>query len=153
MLTPQQQSFLNEAHQAAIDAGHIFPAVAACEAALESRYGQSKLAVEANNLFGQKQSHPPLGETLSLPTEKYLKGQWVTVNADWVKFPKLADSFAARMALLRRLAPAYPHYANALVAKTEPDYITEVSASWSTDPNRASNVLMTWKLHFGPNSV
>ena len=56
MTTTPQDSFLRQASAAARAAGHIFPDYAACEAALESTWGQSRLAREANNLFGQKQS-------------------------------------------------------------------------------------------------
>ncbi|HZU08351.1 MAG TPA: glucosaminidase domain-containing protein, partial [Pseudacidobacterium sp.] len=58
-----QETFLQKAYQAAAAAGHIFPEYAACEAALESGWGLSHLATEANNLFGQKQAHPPLPGT------------------------------------------------------------------------------------------
>ena len=57
-----QDSFLRQAAAAAHTAGHIFPAYAACEAALESTWGQSRLARQANNLFGQKQSAEPESE-------------------------------------------------------------------------------------------
>jgi hypothetical protein len=70
-----QDDFLLKACEAARTAGHVFPEYAACEAALESAWGMSRLAVEANNLFGQKQSHPPLGESLDLPTKEYLHGR------------------------------------------------------------------------------
>ena len=56
MTTTPQDSFLRQASAAARAAGHIFPDYAACEAALESTWGRSRLAREANNLFGQKQS-------------------------------------------------------------------------------------------------
>lgn len=52
-----QEEFLQQAASAARRAGHIFPEYAACEAALESAWGHSELAREANNLFGQKQAH------------------------------------------------------------------------------------------------
>jgi flagellum-specific peptidoglycan hydrolase FlgJ len=138
-----QQEFLNKAFTAACLAGHIFPEIAACEAAVESAWGQSKLALEANNLFGQKQSHPPIEGTgtLALPTREYLGKQWVTVEANWAKFASWNESFRARMALLERLSHAYPHYAAALAARSGEDFAAEVSKTWSTDPARAAKVL------------
>lgn len=149
-MTPSQAEFLQKAHAAASSADHIFPEIAACEAALESGWGQSKLAIVANNLFGQKQSHPPVPgtETLSLPTREYLHGDWVTVSAEWIKFPSWNECFRSRMALLRRLSRAYPHYAKALESQTEEQFATEVSKSWSTDPDRAQKVLNLWRNHF-----
>lgn len=149
MLTEAEQSFLSSTARAAQAAGHIFPAMAACEAALESTWGQSQLAVKANNLFGQKQQQHPIYGTLALPTREFINHAWVTQNADWIQFPALTDCFAARMDTLRRLAPEYPHYGLALSAKTADQYVQEVSLSWSTDPARAQKCIAIWQAH-GP---
>jgi flagellum-specific peptidoglycan hydrolase FlgJ len=142
-----QETFLIRARAAAGAAGHVFPEFAACEAALESAWGQSKLAIEANNLFGQKQSHPPLGEGIQLPTKEYAHGAWLTVPALWAKFADWQGCFAARMALLERLSTAYPAYAAALAAKEGAEFVTLVSQRWSTDPNRGAKVLQVWQVH------
>jgi flagellum-specific peptidoglycan hydrolase FlgJ len=144
-----QTNFLSRAYQAAQAAHHIFPAYAACEAALESGWGHSQLAVEANNLFGQKQSHPPMPgtETMTLPTREFLQGHWMTVSANWAKFAGWSECFQARMALLERLSRAYPHYGAALKAVTGEQYVAAVSLSWSTDPQRAGKVLAVYDAH------
>jgi flagellum-specific peptidoglycan hydrolase FlgJ len=142
-----QERFLTKAEAAARAAGHVFPEYAACEAALESAWGMSRLAMEANNLFGQKQSHPPVGDTFELPTKECLHGAWVWVPAAWVKFADWQASFAARMALLERLARAYPAYAAALAAKDGASFVTLVSKRWSTDPERAAKVLRVHEAH------
>ncbi|MHB8301669.1 MAG: glucosaminidase domain-containing protein [Acidobacteriaceae bacterium] len=144
-----QSSFLSRAYRAAQAANHIFPEYAACEAALESGWGHSKLAVEANNLFGQKQSHPPMAgcETVTMPTREYLHDHWMTVNANWAKFADWGQSFSARMGLLKRLARDFPHYASALKASNGEQYVMAVSRSWSTDPERAGKVLAIYDAH------
>ncbi len=142
-----QEEFLTRAFAAAQAASHIYPGFAACEAALESAWGHSRLALEANNLFGQKQSHPPTGDSVSLPTKEFLHGAWVTVSATWTSFPNWQSCFAARMMLLQRLAKAYPAYAAALEAATGSDFVTLVSSKWSTDPARAAKVLAVWEAH------
>ena len=142
-----QETFLTKACAAARAAGHLYPEYAACEAALESAWGGSKLATEANNLFGQKQSHPPVGEAIQLPTKEYAHGAWLTVPASWVKFADWQGCFAARMALLERLANAYPSYAAALMAKDGRAFVTLVSRRWSTDPKRGEKVLQVWQMH------
>lgn len=141
--------FLCRAAAAAAAAGHVFPEYAACEAALESSWGQSKLALAAKNLFGQKQSQPPIAGagTLSLPTREYLHGVWVTVTANWVNFPDWNSCFAARMQLLRVASGRYPHYAAALAATSGEEFVREVSQTWSTDPARADKVLSIYKAH------
>lgn len=141
MLTPEQLQWLQEMTVNAKNAGHVFPAMAACEAALESAWGKSKLAEEDNNLFGMKQHQHPVYGTASLPTKEFENGQWVTVNAEFVQYPDAETCFFDRMATLRRMQKWYPHYANAVCAADAQTYITEVSQTWSTDPNRATKVL------------
>ena len=144
-----QEEFLRKASDAAAAAGHMFPEYAACEAALESAWGLSHLAARANNLFGQKQSHPAHEgtETISLPTREYLHGAWTTVPANWIVFAGWQACFEERMKLLHTLESAYPHYAAALKAKNGEEFITEVSKSWSTDPQRAGKVLSIYDHH------
>jgi flagellum-specific peptidoglycan hydrolase FlgJ len=144
-----QTIFLSRAYRAAQAAHHIFPAFAACEAALESGWGRSQLAVEANNLFGQKQSHPPVAgtETIAMPTREFLHGHWLTVSANWAKFADWSECFRARMELLERLSRAYPHYGAALKAANGEQYVSAVSQNWSTDPERAGKVLAVYDAH------
>lgn len=140
-MTPQEHAFLNSAFAAATKAGHVFPEMAACEAALESGYGCSVLAIQDRNLFGMKQHVHPIYGTCSLPTREFLGSKWVEVTANFVNYPELADCFADRMNTLQRLAAYYPHYAAALKAASPVTYVLEVSKTWSTDPKRAEKVL------------
>jgi len=143
-MTLQDHDFLNRAFEAAKKADHIFPEMAACEAALESGYGRSVLAAQDNNLFGMKaHAHPdhPEWGTVTLPTNEFYGGKWIAVEANWIVYPEWADCFADRMATLKRLEPFYPHYARALAAGQPELYVMEVSSTWSTDPKRAQKVL------------
>lgn len=133
--------FLQKAVQQAIRSGHIFPQMAAAEAALESGFGTSGLAISDNNLFGMKQHKHPVYGTHVLPTKEFLNGEWTVVNAQWIKYPDWAACFSDRMDTLRRLKDAYPHYAAALAATDATTYVTEVSRTWSTDPQRAAKVI------------
>jgi flagellum-specific peptidoglycan hydrolase FlgJ len=107
----------------------------AAEAALESEWGRSLLALQDNNLFGVKaHEHPDYG-IAKLPTREFEGGTWIEVAAaSWEKYPDWASCFADRLATLRRLAPHYPHYSAALLAPDAGTYIREVSQTWSTDP-------------------
>lgn len=146
-MLPYQQQFLHAAAKAAETAGHVFPEMAACEAALESGYGHSMLAQD-NNLFGMKlhahPEHPEWGE-VALPTKECEAGQWVSCNAKWMWYPDWAACFADRVATLKRLAPFYPHYKAALEAGSATTYIMEVSKTWSTDPERAEKCLAIYE--------
>lgn len=143
-----QKQFLDAATTEAAKVSHPFPAMAACEAALESNYGLSELARDACNLFGMKQHLHPVFQTMTLPTREFENGEWETVpGADWVKYPDQASCFADRLSTLRRLAPVLPNYANALEAVDAYAYVTAVSASWSTDPQRAAKVIAIYQAY------
>lgn len=141
--------FIKTAIPDAIAAKHIFPGMAVAEALEESTvaygnvYQLSELAGKYNNLFGLK-----YGEfTCTLPKVELPTHEWegskgfVATTADWPIFSSWQQAFAVRMDVLRGLADVFPHYAAALQAKTPQEYVVEVSKTWSTDPQRASNVL------------
>lgn len=149
-----QRQFLMRATAEATKANHPFPEMAACEAALESTWGNSELAREDCNLFGMKQHSHPIYGTHNLPTREFVgvekdtdavKDGWITVTARWVHYPDWASCFADRLATLERLSNAYPHYKAALEAKDPETYILEVSRTWATDPGRAQKVLALYK--------
>jgi flagellum-specific peptidoglycan hydrolase FlgJ len=148
-MTPEQKQFVMDAAAAAAKSGHIFPQMAACEAALESRYGTSLLAVQDCNLFGMKQHVHPIYRTHNLPTREFECGKWIATTAAWVLYPDWASCFADRMSTLKRLASVYGHYAGALAAPDAATYIAEVSQTWSTDPERGKKVLEIWQAVFG----
>lgn len=139
-MNTEQKLFLKMAAAAAKQADHIFPQMAACEAALECAYGHSALAVRDNNLFGCKQHKHEIYGTHILPTREFQDGTWIEVSARWIHYPGWAACFFDRMATLHRLASVYPHYKAALDAAGPHTYIVEVSQTWSTDPQRADKV-------------
>jgi len=131
-----QKQFLDRATAEAVKANHPFPKMAACEAALESSWGNSQLAREACNLFGMKEhQHNAFGK-INLPTREWSAAQgWTQVpGADWEKYPDWRACFCDRLVTLERLSNAYAHYKRALDARDARTYIVEVSESWSTDP-------------------
>lgn len=144
-MTPDQ--FFPRAIAAARAAGHLWPDYAACEAAEESAWGESQLARQGNNLFGQKApADPPAGwdyPTLELPTTEIVGGRRSQCIARWPRFPDWPTAFRERMALLRRV----PAYAPALAAPTGESFIRLVSPVWATDPERAMNVLNIYAAH------
>ncbi len=151
-MTPDQRNWVLNAAGEAAQAGHVFPRMAASEAALESGFGTSALARLGLNLFGMKQHiHPTFG-TLSLPTKEFENGQWVPQVAQWVQYDTLADCFADRMATLMRLRDIYPEYQAALTAPDVQTYIVNVSKRWSTDPARAQKVTAIYDEVFPPDS-
>lgn len=157
------KQFIDKAADAADQAHHPFKVMAACEAALESGYGTSFLAVKDNNLFGMKQHYHPVYGTHSLPTREFIgiaKEQsmgapdgkldgWISIMAAWVSYPGWKECFEDRVNTLLRLAPqkGFEHYNNALHAPDPITYIKEVSSKWSTDPDRAIKVINIYNLY------
>jgi flagellum-specific peptidoglycan hydrolase FlgJ len=132
-----QRNFLDRASGEALKANCLFPQMAACEAALESNYGNSELATRDNNLFGLKlHSHPdhPEWGLHSLPTREFENGEWITINSNWMSYPDWNACFQDRMGTLYRLSNLFPHYAAAVKATDPETYVRQVSQSWSTDP-------------------
>lgn len=140
-----QRQFLDKATAEAVKANHPFPRMAACEAALESSWGNSSLAREGNNLFGMKQHVHEVYGTMNLPTREFIGGLWTSVLAAWVAYPDWRACFADRLATLERLSNVYPHYKAALNAQDAQTYIAEVSRTWSTDPQRGQKVLSIYQ--------
>lgn len=149
-MTAANQAFIAKAIAAATQAPHIWPAMAAAEAALESAhltlqgtvFGGSQLALNSNNLFGMKAHANNTFGAINLPTKEYssVKG-WYTIEASWEVYPDWASCFKDRMDTLERLEGTYPHYAAALAATDPITYVEQVSLTWSTGPKRAQSVI------------
>ena len=90
-----QKNFLDAIKQGAIDGAKegILPSITAAQAILESGWGNSGLAKAPNhNLFGIKNSDDWTGETVTVPTQEYVNGEYITVNAAFRKYVSWNDS-------------------------------------------------------------
>jgi len=152
-MTPSQRLWVLDCAGEASQSSHIYPKMAACEAALESDYGTSALARLGFNLFGMKSHMHSAYGTMNLPTREFLHGEWVQIIGAWVKYDNLTECFADRMETLTRLRDVYPHYQAALAAPTPEVYIQEVSATWSTDPDRGAKCLAIYNVVFPPQNT
>jgi flagellum-specific peptidoglycan hydrolase FlgJ len=150
VITPAQQDFLKRSYAAGLASQHPFPGYAAAETALESAWGTDAITVRGNDLFGQKAGSSTAGnECIYCDTkEEGPHGHWYTAHATWPIFASWTDSYNARIALLRHLAPEYPAtYGAALQAKTGEDFVRRVSLKWSTWTGRAAAVLSIYNSH------
>ena len=90
-----QSHFLSAIKQGAMDGAKegILPSITAAQAILESGWGSSELAkAPNNNLFGIKGSEDWHGEIVTVPTQEYLNGDYITVNAAFRKYASWNDS-------------------------------------------------------------
>jgi len=156
--------YFSKAIPAALAAKHIWPWFIACAAAVESAWGESRLAREANNLLGEKSGFASAGAPLiNLPTREFVPqgnefpplgtykiesvvegdkpGTWIDIDCWWPKFADWQQSFVASMRLLRN-----SHlYVDAMDAETGTDFIRAVSQKWATDPHRADVTLQIYR--------
>lgn len=86
-------SFISSIHDGAISSWRkygVLPSVSGAQAILESGWGQSTLATYGNNLFGIKGTYN--GQYVIMPTQEYINGQWITVNAQFRKYNSWNES-------------------------------------------------------------
>lgn len=70
----------------------ILPSLVGAQAILESGWGKSSLAVNANNLFGVKADSNWKGERYNVPTKEFIDNEWITINADFRKYKDWNES-------------------------------------------------------------
>ena len=91
----KQSHFLSAIKQGAMDGAKegVLPSITAAQAILESGWGSSELAkAPNNNLFGIKDSEDWNGEIVTVPTQEYVNGGYITVNAAFRKYASWNDS-------------------------------------------------------------
>lgn len=93
---------LTTAAVASAKASGVPASITIAQAALESGWGESALAKTGNNLFGIKADSLWRGQTLTMNTKEYIKGQWVVVPALWRKYPSWQASIDDHAAFLKR---------------------------------------------------
>jgi flagellum-specific peptidoglycan hydrolase FlgJ len=118
--------------------------VTIAQAALESGWGASGLAIQACNLFGVKSSPGWNGPTLDMNTHEVIGGKEITVLAHWRKYPDLATCIADRGAFFHK----NPRYAKALACKDCISFAEAIQAAhYSTDPEYAAKLIDLIKQH------
>ena len=123
---------LQAAQSAALKVPTFNPVIAAAQACLESNFGESELATQANNLKGVKAGRSWQGETLELPTKEWGPNGWYMNTAKWRKYPTWEAAFLDYADLIKRVYPfavpvrSDPHaFLWALVGRDTPKYATD----------------------------
>lgn len=114
----------------------ILASLTAAQAFIESGKGNSKLTVNANNLFGIKGSYN--GQSVTMKTTEYYNGVACTVYAAFRKYPSWQESVNDHSGLFNRLA----RYKN---LRGETDYVkacNNVKADgYATSPTYATTLI------------
>jgi len=110
------------------------------QAILESGWGQSALARQANNFFGIKAAaHVAPDSYVQLPTEEIVLGRTVTEEADFAKYATAADGFKAHGLLLSQAS----RYAAAMAVRSNPaQFAAQLQkCGYSTNPGYAASLM------------
>lgn len=152
-MTEKQNAFLKmavPAAQAAQRRWGVPASVTIAQAILESSnvlgWGQSELAREANNYFGIKAAHGAAPECyMELPTHEYVNNQLEPIDAQFARYPDIAESFDAHAKLLavaRRYRPAMA------VAHDPASFALQLQrCGYSTSPTYAASLTKLMRLY------
>jgi flagellum-specific peptidoglycan hydrolase FlgJ len=108
----------------------------------ESGWGQSSLAAQNHNLFGIKGSGP--AGSVTLPTQEYEGGQWVTIDAQFAAYHNDAESIAGHAQLLATSG----YYTKAMADRANPDaFANDLTGVYATDPGYGANLMALMKTY------
>ena len=134
-----QRHFLSAIKQGAMDGAKegVLPSITAAQAILESGWGSSELAkAPNNNLFGIKDSEDWHGVIVTVPTQEYLNGDYITVNAAFRKYASWNDSVVDHAKFFTSTEWRKDNYRKVV---NETDYRIAAqelkNAGYATDPN------------------
>ena len=143
--TRNQQAFISLVAPGAVAAQQRFgvPAsVTIAQAIEESAWGQSSLAARYHNLFGIKGTGP--AGSVTLPTQEYENGSWVTIDAQFAVYRNDAESIAGHAELLATSG----YYARAMADRAYPDaFANNLTGVYATDPDYGANLIALMKLY------
>jgi flagellum-specific peptidoglycan hydrolase FlgJ len=143
--TRNQQAFISLIAPGAVAAQQRYgvPAsVTIAQAIEESAWGQSSLAARYHNLFGIKGSGP--AGSVTLPTQEYENGSWVTIDAQFAVYHNDAESVADHAELLATSG----YYTRAMADRAQPDaFANDLTGVYATDPDYGANLIALMKLY------
>ena len=135
---------LSTAAVASAKATGVPASITIAQAALESGWGESALTKTGNNLFGIKADSLWRGQTLTMNTKEFIKGQWVMVPALWRKYPSWQASIDDHAAFLKR----NPRYKACFACTSAPAFAKALAqAGYATDLTYADKVIGLMKQH------
>lgn len=152
------QSFVVAAQEAVVCARAtkpvFHPAVAVAQAILESNYGRSQLARDANNLLGIKAGKSWVGPVIELPTREWDGTKYITVLAKWRKYLTYCECFVDYANIIDVL----PWYADAKanadsIEKFLDGILANGEPGWATDPHYKAKILNIIDKHELDSSV
>lgn len=128
---------------------HFFPSITLAQSALESSWGESTLAKEANNYWGRKEDNPNVEAYVVKTQEADSEGNFYTIEARFRIYKDLDEGFKDHDTIMTR-SPWYEnYYKDALNAKTPKEQAEGLTGTYATDPgyaNKLMNIIETYDL-------
>lgn len=140
-----QADFIATAHEIATHVPGINPEAAAAHAANESRYGDSRLAREGNNLFGVKAGASWSGACVEMPTWEVVNGQRVDIVAKFRAYDSWLASMEDYAAIIGRVYPWAARHSHDPVRFLVG--IFSLTPKWATDPDALSKCVAILDKH------
>ncbi len=140
----KEEKFINQLskHAQEIQKEHqILTSVTLAQAILESNWGESELAVQANNLFGVKgRAGQPV---VNMTTKEFTDGQWIEIQANFRKYANWNESLDDHANLfLNGTSWSKTKYHGVISAKSYKEAAEEImKAGYATDPEYASKLV------------
>ena len=141
----KQSHFLSAIKQGAMDGAKegVLPSITAAQAILESGWGSSELAkAPNNNLFGIKDSEDWNGEIVTVPTQEYVNGDYIKINAAFRKYTSWNDSVVDHAKFFTSTEWRKNNYRKVV---NETDYRIAAqelkNAGYATDPSYAGKLI------------
>lgn len=120
---------------------NLFASIMLSQAIAESGWGQSELAMKANNLFGVKADSSWIGEIYEKDTNEFVDGKSITVKAKFRRYPSQVDSLKD---YVNKITGNPDRYINVLKSKAQ-TFENAAQAlqkgGYATDPNYAINLI------------
>lgn len=112
----------------------VLASISGAQAILESNWGKSTLALQANNLFGIKGDYN--GESFSVETKEFINKVFKIVDATFRKYPSWSESITDHSALFTSTEWRKNNYA-AVVGETDYKKAAQAlsDAGYATDPD------------------
>ena len=140
------QAYLNNIKQGAIQGWHthkILPSLTGAQAALESGWGSSKLSKPPyNNNFGIKAGDDWTGRTVTMSTQEWVGGRYITINDSFRAYDSLSDSVKDHAAFFTNTPWRTQNYRN-VVGERDYKRVAQAvsSAGYATDPSYVSKII------------
>ncbi|MDR3241353.1 MAG: glycoside hydrolase family 73 protein [Lactobacillaceae bacterium] len=111
------------------------------QAALESNWGDSRLAYEYNNFFGVKATAG--AQSVTLPTSEYIDKKWIKVDAQFRVYDSWQESMEAHAQLLVNGTSDNPRRYQAVITANDAQASARalVTGGYATDPQYAEKII------------